>query len=130
MNIDEREINSFDSFAHEWCNRRGPYKLIHNLTPIRVSYIEQHIDVNGLKILDVGCGGGILAEELTKKGAIVTGLDASKKTIKVAQNHGKEQKLKIKYLDKSLDEHAESSNDKYDMVICFELIEHLSLIHI
>jgi 2-polyprenyl-6-hydroxyphenyl methylase/3-demethylubiquinone-9 3-methyltransferase len=125
MNIDEREINSFDSFAHEWWNRRGPYKLIHNLTPIRVSYIEQHIDVNGLKILDVGCGGGILAEELTKKGAIVTGLDASKKTIKVAQNHAKEQKLKIKYLDKSLDEHAESSNDKYDMVICFELIEHI-----
>ncbi len=125
MNIDEREINSFDSFAHEWWNRRGPYKLIHNLTPIRVSYIEQHIDVNGLKILDVGCGGGILAEELTKKGAIVTGLDVSKKTIKVAQNHAKEQKLKIKYLDKSLDEHAESSNDKYDMVICFELIEHI-----
>ena len=125
MNIDEREINSFDSFAHEWWNTRGPYKLIHNLTPIRVSYIEQHIDVNGLKILDIGCGGGILAEELTKKGAIVTGLDASKKTIKVAQNHAKEQKLKIKYLDKSLDEHAESSNDKYDMVICFELIEHV-----
>ena len=99
--------------------------MIHNLTPIRVSYIEQHIDVNGLKILDIGCGGGILAEELTKKGAIVTGLDASKKTIKVAQNHAKEQKLKIKYLDKSLDEHAESSNDKYDMVICFELIEHV-----
>ena len=97
--------------------------MIHNLTPIRVSYIEQHIDVNGLKILDIGCGGGILAEELTKKGAIVTGLDASKKTIKVAQNHAKEQKLNIKYLNKSLDGHAESCNEKYDVVICFELIE-------
>ena len=125
MNIDEKEINNFDSFAHEWWNKRGPYKLIHNLTPIRVKYIEQHIDVNGLKILDIGCGGGILAEELTKKGAIVTGLDASKKTIKVAQNHAEEQKLKIKYLDKGLDEHIESSNYKYDAVICFELIEHI-----
>ena len=90
MNIDEKEINNFDSFAHEWWNKRGPYKLIHNLTPLRLDYIQQHINIKNSNILDIGCGGGILAEELTDKGAKVTGLDASKKTIQIAKSHAKE----------------------------------------
>ena len=95
MNIDEKEINNFDSFAHEWWNKRGPYKLIHNLTPLRLDYIQQHMNIKNSNILDIGCGGGILAEELTDKGAKVTGLDVSKKTIQIAKSHAKEKNHSI-----------------------------------
>ena len=125
MNIDEKEINNFDSFAHEWWNKRGPYKLIHNLTPLRLEYIQSHLNIKNLNILDIGCGGGILAEELTKNGAKVTGLDASKKTIQVARSHAKEKDYDINYLDISLEEHIKKSKTKYDAVVCFELIEHV-----
>jgi len=125
MNIDEKEINNFDSFAHEWWNKRGPYKLIHNLTPLRLDYIQQHLDIKNSNILDIGCGGGILAEELTDKGANVTGLDASKKTIKIANDHAKEKGFNINYLNTSLEEHIKKNNQKYDAIVCFELIEHV-----
>ena len=125
MNIDEKEIDNFDLFAHEWWNKRGPYKLIHNLTPIRFEYIQSQLDIKNLKILDIGCGGGILSEELTRNGAQVTGLDASKKTIKIAKSHAKEKNYNIKYLDISIEDHIKESKAKYDAIICFELIEHV-----
>lgn len=125
MNIDEKEINNFDSFAHQWWNKRGPYKLIHNLTPLRLDYIQKHLDIKNSNILDIGCGGGILAEELTDKGANVTGLDASKKTIKIANDHAKEKGFNINYLNTSLEEHIKKNNQKYDGIVCFELIEHV-----
>ena len=74
MNLDEKEILNFDNYAHEWWNKRGPYKLIHNLTPLRMEYITNQVSLEGMDILDIGCGGGILAEELTKRGANVTGI--------------------------------------------------------
>lgn len=125
MNIDEKEINNFDSFAHEWWNKRGPYKLIHNLTPLRLDYIQQHLDIKNSNILDIGCGGGILAEELTDRGANVTGLDASKKTIQIAKDHAKEKSFKVNYLNTSLEDHIKKNNQKYDAIVCFELIEHV-----
>ena len=125
MNIDEKEINNFDSFAHEWWNKRGPYKLIHNLTPLRLDYIQQHMNIKNSNILDIGCGGGILAEELTDKGAKVTGLDASKKTIQIAKSHAKEQNHSINYLNISLEDHIKNIDHKYDAIVCFELIEHV-----
>ena len=125
MNIDEKEINNFDSFAHEWWNKRGPYKLIHNLTPLRLDYIQQHMNIKNSNILDIGCGGGILAEELTDKGAKVTGLDASKKTIQIAKSHAKEKNHSINYLNISLEDHIKNIDHKYDAIVCFELIEHV-----
>ena len=125
MNIDEKEINNFDSFAHEWWNKRGPYKLIHNLTPLRLKYIQQHLDIKNSNILDIGCGGGILAEELTDKGAKVTGLDASKKTIQIAKSHAKEKNYSINYLNSSLEDHIKKTKYEYDAIVCFELIEHI-----
>ena len=125
MNIDNEEINNFDSVAHEWWNKRGPYKLIHNLLPIRLDYIQSQIDLSGMNILDIGCGGGILAESLSEKGAKVIGLDASKKTIQIAKNHAKEKNLSIDYQNMSLDEYIKTSKTKFDAIICFELIEHV-----
>ena len=125
MNVDEKEIDNFDVYAHEWWNKRGPYKLIHNLTPLRVEYIQSSINVKGLNILDIGCGGGLLAEELSKKGANVTGLDASEKTINVAKQHAKENNLDINYVCSTLESFIEKDKSKYDCIICFELIEHV-----
>ena len=134
MNIDKKEIDNFDIYAHEWWNKRGPYKLIHNLTPIRVDYIQNTINIKGLRILDIGCGGGLLAEELSKKGAKITGLDASEKTINIAKQHAKESNLNIEYICSTLESYIEKNKKKFDVVICFELIEHVrdqvKLIHI
>ena len=125
MNLDKKEIDNFDIYAHEWWNKRGPYKLIHNLTPIRVDYIQNTINIKGLRILDIGCGGGLLAEELSKKGAKITGLDASEKTINIAKQHAKESNLNIEYICSTLESYIEKNKKKFDVVICFELIEHV-----
>jgi len=125
MNVDKKEIDNFDIYAHEWWNKRGPYKLIHNLTPIRVDYIQNTINIKGLRILDIGCGGGLLAEELSKKGAKITGLDASEKTINIAKQHAKESNLNIEYICSTLESYIEKNKKKFDVVICFELIEHV-----
>ena len=81
----KKKYINFDNYAHEWWNKRGPYKLLHKLNPLRLKYIEDRVDINGLTILDIGCGGGILSEALSKKGAKVTSIDASNKTIKIAK---------------------------------------------
>ena len=125
MNLDKKEISNFDEHAHEWWNRRGPYKLIHNLTPLRMEYITNQITLEDMEILDIGCGGGILAEELSKKGANVTGIDASEKTIEIAKQHSQENNLKINYECSTLEDHLKKSKKKYDSIICFELIEHV-----
>ena len=125
MNLDKKEISNFDEHAHEWWNKRGPYKLIHNLTPLRMEYITNQITLEDMEILDIGCGGGILSEELSKKGANVTGIDASKKTIEIAKQHSQENDLKINYECSTLEDHLKKSKKKYDSIICFELIEHV-----
>tara|TARA_B100000212_G_C27219002_1_gene466397 strand:- start:50 stop:742 length:693 start_codon:yes stop_codon:yes gene_type:complete len=125
MSANKIEIENFDNHAYEWWNKRGPYKLLHNLTPIRLKYIQDQIDVSNKKILDIGCGGGLLSEALHDAGAIVCGVDASKKTIQVAKNHAKERDLNITYVCKSITDFAKSNGQKFDYIVCFEMIEHV-----
>jgi len=98
MNIDKSEIENFDNYAHEWWNKRGPYKFIHLLTPLRLKYISNNFKLKGSKVLDLGCGGGLLCEAMTESGADVVGIDASLKTIEIAKKHANEKNLKIDYL--------------------------------
>ena len=125
MNLDEKEMLNFDNYAHEWWNKRGPYKLLHKLNPLRLKYIEDRVDIDDLTILDIGCGGGILSEALSKKGAKVTSIDASDKTIKIAKKHAVENNLKIDYKCCTLDEYIKNSKKTFDCIVCFELIEHV-----
>ena len=125
MSANKIEIENFDNHAYEWWNKRGPYKLLHSLTPIRLKYIQDQIDVNNKKILDIGCGGGLLSEALHDAGAIVCGVDASKKTIQVAKNHANERDLNITYVCKSITDFAKSNDQKFDYIVCFEMIEHV-----
>jgi len=113
----------FDEYAYDWWNKTGNYKLLHKLNPLRLEYITSRLDIRNKKILDIGCGGGILSEELSKMGAKVTGIDSSKKSINIAQKHAKEQDLDIEYINGSILDISNIGN--YDCIICLEMIEHI-----
>ena len=125
--MNKKELNQeshFDEFAYDWWNKSGHYKLLHRLNPIRLKYILSRCNLNGKKVLDIGCGGGILSEELCKHGAKVTGIDSSSKSISIAEQHAKQNNYDIKYINKSIFEITDL--DIYDFVICFEMIEHIN----
>ena len=125
--MDKKELNQeshFDEFAYDWWNKSGHYKLLHRLNPIRLQYILSKCNLNGKKVLDIGCGGGILSEELYKQGAKVTGIDSSSKSISIAKQHADQNNYNIKYINKSIFEISDL--DTYDFVICFEMIEHIN----
>ena len=122
MNNNQEDL--FDQYAYDWWNKTGYYKLLHKLNPIRLKYIQSKYNIKGKKILDIGCGGGILTEELYKKGALVTGIDSSHKSINIAKKHAKEQGFKINYLNESV--FNITFKKEFDCIICFEMIEHIN----
>jgi 2-polyprenyl-6-hydroxyphenyl methylase/3-demethylubiquinone-9 3-methyltransferase len=120
----QNQESHFDNYAYDWWNKSGHYKLLHKLNPIRLEYILSECNLNGKDVLDIGCGGGLLSEELSKNGANVTGIDSSKKSISIATQHAKEKKLAIEYENKSIFDLEETKC--FDYVICFEMIEHIN----
>jgi 2-polyprenyl-6-hydroxyphenyl methylase/3-demethylubiquinone-9 3-methyltransferase len=120
----QNQESHFDKYAYDWWNKTGHYKLLHKLNPIRLEYILSKCNLNGKNVLDIGCGGGLLSEELSKNGANVTGIDSSKKSISIAKQHAKEKNLTIEYKNKSIFDLEEI--ECFDYVICFEMIEHIS----
>ena len=123
-NKEHNQESHFNEFAYDWWNKSGHYKLLHKLNPIRLQYILSKCKLDGKKVLDIGCGGGILSEELYKKGANVTGIDSSSKSISIAKQHAEQQKYDIKYINKSIFEVTDLHD--FDYVICFEMIEHIN----
>ena len=124
--MNKRESNQeshFDEFAYDWWNKSGHYKLLHRLNPIRLQYILSKCDLNNKKVLDIGCGGGILSEQLCAQGACVTGIDSSSKSISIAKEHARQNNYEINYINKSIFDVAKLDN--FDFVICFEMIEHI-----
>ena len=125
--MDKKELNQeshFDEFAYDWWNKSGHYKLLHRLNPIRLEYILSKCSLNKKNVLDIGCGGGILSEELCKQGAKVTGIDSSSKSISIAKQHAEQNNYDIKYINKSIFEITDLGT--YDFIICFEMIEHIN----
>ncbi|MDC0985458.1 bifunctional 2-polyprenyl-6-hydroxyphenol methylase/3-demethylubiquinol 3-O-methyltransferase UbiG [Gammaproteobacteria bacterium] len=125
--MDKKELNQeshFDEFAYDWWNKSGHYKLLHALNPIRLEYILSRCSLDKKNVLDIGCGGGILSEELCKQGAKVTGIDSSSKSISIAKQHAKQNNYDIKYINKSIFEITDLGI--YDFIICFEMIEHIN----
>ena len=132
--IDAQEIENFSKDAGQWWDENGPFKPLHRLNPVRLSYIKAQIckvferDVDdlkalkGLDILDVGCGGGLVCEPLARLGGNVTGADADAAAIDVAQDHAKASGLKIEYLNKP----AEEIDQQFDVVLALEIIEHVA----
>ena len=125
MNIDENEVKKFSELAEKWWDVSGEFKPLHIINPVRVDYIQSKINVGGLEVLDVGCGGGILSEGLFDLGAKVTGIDAAGPSLEVARIHAKNNDKDITYLEITAEELLATSEKKYDVVCCLEVLEHV-----
>ena len=125
-NLDHEEVNKFDELAAKWWDMDGEFKPLHQINPLRVGFIKDRCQLNGIKILDVGCGGGILAEALGSLGANVTGIDASENTIGVARSHSKKVGSGVKFLQNTIEEFRSSNPDeRFDVITCLEMLEHV-----
>ena len=133
--INRGEIDKFSKIANEWWDPEGKFKPLHKLNPIRIQYIKEnitkHFNINkknlplrNLKILDIGCGGGLLSEPMSRLGAKVTGIDASEKNIKIANAHLKKSKLKINYICAS-PESLKTTKEQFDVILNMEIVEHV-----
>ena len=132
--INKKEIEKFSKIAEEWWDPNGQFKPLHNFNPIRISYIKENIIktfglkgedkiLSGIKILDIGCGGGLLSEPMSRLGAEVYGIDASKKNIEVAKIHAKKNDLNIKYFCSSPEKFKKDL--QFDVILNMEIIEHV-----
>ena len=132
--LDKKEIEKFSKIAEEWWNPTGKFKPLHKFNPIRIKYIKDNLindfdlknkkkPLQGLKILDIGCGGGLLSEPLARLGAKVTGIDPIKRNIEIAKHHLKKSKLNVKYYNFSPERFK--SNNKYDVILNMEIVEHV-----
>ena len=132
--VNKKEIDKFSKMANEWWDPDGKFKPLHKFNPTRIKYLKENIVYNfklknkskplsGIKILDIGCGGGLLSEPMSRMGANVTGIDASDKNIKIAKLHSKKNKLKINYLCSSPEKLK--IEKKFDVILNMEIIEHV-----
>tara|TARA_R110000782_G_scaffold186176_11_gene276427 strand:- start:250 stop:963 length:714 start_codon:yes stop_codon:yes gene_type:complete len=124
-NIDLEELEKFSSRSEHWWDLDGEFKTLHDINPARLNFITRHISLKNLQVIDIGCGGGILAEAMTKQGAIVTGLDASKENIEIASQHATNERLEINYIVSTAESFAEDHTDNFDVITCMELLEHV-----
>ena len=124
-NQDKHELDKFASLAAHWWDEGGELKTLHQINPLRLSYILEKVDLKNKAIIDIGCGGGILSESLSKQGAHVTGIDLSKAVIDVAKLHQLESKTTVEYLLTSAEQIARERPAHYDVVTCLEMLEHV-----
>lgn len=125
MNSDQQELDKFTDLAHHWWDANGKLKTLHQINPLRLAYIMEHSDLSGKKVIDIGCGGGILSESMAQKGAIVTGIDMSQSVIDVATQHAKDTNTKLSYKKISAEQIAKDEPGEYDIVTCLEMLEHV-----
>ena len=124
-NVDDQEIKKFSAIADEWWNKDGDFKPLHVINPLRANYIKTKIELENKKVLDVGCGGGLLCESLYDFGADVTGIDAAGPGIEVAKIHAQKNNKNIKYFEKTAEELNTEYIEYYDVVTCLEVLEHV-----
>ncbi len=124
-NVDELEIRKFEALAARWWDPNSEFKPLHDINPLRLEYIDSLVDLAGKRVLDVGCGGGILSEAMTRCGAHVTGIDLGEKPLKVAQLHLLESGLSVDYRQVAVEELAAEEAQQYDVVTCMEMLEHV-----
>lgn len=125
QNVDPVEIEKFEASASRWWDRAGEFKALHDINGLRIDYIRSRTGLAGKAVLDVGCGGGILSEALATAGANVTGIDMGDAPLAAARHHMQESGLHIDYRQTTAELLAETAGEAYDVVVCFELLEHV-----
>ncbi len=124
-NIDYSEIAKFEALASRWWDRNSEFKPLHDINPLRMGFIDSKINLAQLKVLDIGCGGGILAEAMAHRGAQVTGIDMGEAPLAVAKLHLLESQLEIDYQQSSAEKFAEKHAGEFNVVTCLEMLEHV-----
>ena len=125
MNVDHAELEKFSALASRWWDPTSEFKPLHQINPLRLDWIDGQAALKGKKVVDVGCGGGILAESMARLGAAVKGIDLADKPLKVAQLHGLESGIKVDYEAISAEDLASREARQYDVVTCMEMLEHV-----
>lgn len=126
QNVDSSEIEKFSALASRWWDLNGEFKPLHDINPLRADFILQHCDgVFDKRLIDVGCGGGILAEYMAKQGAKVTGIDMAADSLEVAKLHGLETGIKVDYQQITAEQMADNHSAEFDVVTCLEMLEHV-----
>jgi 2-polyprenyl-6-hydroxyphenyl methylase/3-demethylubiquinone-9 3-methyltransferase len=124
-NVDQLEINKFSELAHRWWDPTSEFRPLHEINPLRLEWINSLAPLAGKNVIDIGCGGGVLSESMARKGAKVTGIDLSKKALKVADLHSLESGVEVRYKLISAEEMAAEEPEQFDIVTCMEMLEHV-----
>ncbi|WP_016833085.1 bifunctional 2-polyprenyl-6-hydroxyphenol methylase/3-demethylubiquinol 3-O-methyltransferase UbiG [Herbaspirillum lusitanum] len=125
VNADPQEIQKFSELAHRWWDPGSEFRPLHEINPLRLEWINARAPLAGKKVIDIGCGGGILAESMARKGARVTGIDLSEKALKVADLHGMESGIQVRYEKIAAEDLAAREPGQFDVVTCMEMLEHV-----
>jgi 2-polyprenyl-6-hydroxyphenyl methylase/3-demethylubiquinone-9 3-methyltransferase len=125
MNVDPAEIAKFEKLASRWWDRNSEFKPLHDINPLRVGFIDSKVNLVGKRVIDIGCGGGILSEAMAQRGANVTGIDMGAAPLAVARLHLLESKLQILYEQASAEDYAARHAGEFDVVTCLEMLEHV-----
>jgi 2-polyprenyl-6-hydroxyphenyl methylase/3-demethylubiquinone-9 3-methyltransferase len=125
LNVDPHEIAKFEALASRWWDRESEFRPLHDINPLRANYIDQHSPVAGKRLVDVGCGGGILAEAMAQRGAVVTGIDMGEAPLTVAKLHQLESGIAVNYRQSTAEQLAAEEAGTYDIVCCLEMLEHV-----
>ena len=125
MNADPSELKKFSDLAHHWWDPESEFRPLHEINPLRLEWINARAALAGKNVVDIGCGGGILAESMARKGAKVTGIDLSDKALKVADLHSLESRIEVRYEKIAAEDLAEREAGQFDVVTCMEMLEHV-----
>jgi 2-polyprenyl-6-hydroxyphenyl methylase / 3-demethylubiquinone-9 3-methyltransferase len=125
INVDPVELQKFSELAHRWWDPQSEFKPLHEINPLRLDYIDRMTGLEGKRVLDVGCGGGLLSEAMSSRGAKVTGIDVGDRPLKVAQMHLLESGLAVEYRKITVEDLAEEQPREYDVITCMEMLEHV-----
>ena len=124
-NVDSGEIAKFNALAERWWDPNSEFRPLHDINPLRLNYIDERLGLPGKKVIDIGCGGGLLSEGMARRGATVTGIDLGEAPLAVARLHAEKSRVEVEYLQVLAEEIAEQRAGEYDAVTCLEMLEHV-----
>jgi len=125
LNLDRSELDKFDAIAHQWWNPHGQFRTLHVVNPLRLQFIESATSLKNSHVLDIGCGGGLLCEAMAARSALVTGIDASEISIKVASHHLQQSGQVVNYQTSTVEQFELTCDRQFDVITCMEMLEHV-----